>query len=98
MYTKRITTRQLYYRPVSTSKPPKIANEQIVIKRLKAERKKIRDQLLVGSFVDNWPYITVLPEKLRGKLFHRLRLLDEALSRRNKIRRQTRVKKQRLAK
>lgn len=98
MYTKRASAKKLYYKPNSNNKVSNLTNEQIAIKRLQTERRKIRAQLTVGSFVDNWPNIKVVPEKLRGKLFHRLRLVDEALSRINKICEQLKAKKRRLSK
>jgi hypothetical protein len=87
----------LNYRP--TNKDPRLTDKEAIIDKLKAERTKIRTQLKVGSYVDNWPYIKVLPEKLRGKLLRKLRLVDEALLRANeallkanKIRKNNRTK------
>lgn len=62
-------------------------SKQTLTEKLELERKKIRAQLVVGSYVDNWPYVEGLPEKSRGRLLHKLRLIDEALLRLNKNKR-----------
>ncbi|KAF0224481.1 MAG: hypothetical protein FD167_4929 [bacterium] len=104
MNTKRALTNRLCFKPVrvnsisSLTKLTKLTNEQNIINRLKSQRRKLRAHLLVESYVDNWPYIKVLPEKLRGRLLHQLRLVNEALVRKNKVQQRNRVKKQRLAK
>ncbi len=101
MNTKRALTNKLYYKPTRVNKVlrlTKLTNEQNIINRLTSQRRKLRTQLLVESYVDNWPYIKVLSEKLRGRLLHQLRLVNEALVRKNKVQQRNRKKKQRLAK
>lgn len=75
----------------------KLASKEALINKLKSERIRIRAQLVISSYVDNWPYIKVLPEKLRGRLLHKLRLIDEALIKANKLS-SKRVTKKRRAK
>lgn len=63
----------------------KFASKEALINKLKNERIRIRAQLVISSYVDNWPYVKVLPEKLRGRLLHKLRLIDEALIKAKKL-------------
>jgi hypothetical protein len=60
----------------SRAKPSKIELDKL--------RKKIRNQLIVKSYVDNWPYVNSISAKARMHLLHRLRLVDQALSRLNR--------------
>ncbi|MBI4851575.1 MAG: hypothetical protein HY819_07260 [Acidobacteria bacterium] len=93
-----ISTKQLSYKLINTRKNARILNKEDLINKLKDERRKIRAQLVVGSYVDNWPYIKVLPEKLRGRLLHKLRLVDEKLLKIDKRLQKIKLKKHRLAK
>lgn len=93
-----ISTKQLSYKLINTRKNARILNKEDLINKLKDERRKIRAQLVVGSYVDNWPYIKVLPEKLRGRLLHKLRLVDEKLLKIDKRLQKSKLKKHRLAK
>lgn len=99
MSNKSALKGQFHYKLAYTTHSNRIlksVDRKALVNKLKAERLKIRTQLAIGSYVDSWPYITVLPEKLRGRLLHKLRLVDEAIIRTNKFPKRLKAKKRRL--
>lgn len=77
--------------PDRTNKAAKAKTSKKSKVDLQSQRKKILSQLIVKSYVDNWPYVNSLSAKARMQLLHRLRLVDQALNKLNN--RKKRIKK-----